>query len=162
MSTHVENGEGIFSFLQGFSVLWRNICFVTAESNACSIADGKRETKGHKLPSISTRPGLSMKTCDIAHPCNHNRIVVIAHSLHHANARYESQDDEARGHAEKCYHDRKHRWPTILHGHRCRVRHQCRRHSSSAAPSMFMGCRVRPRGPDALLLLLACRCSSCR
>ena len=58
--TYVENGKGIFGFLQRLSVLWRDIGLVTSESNACSIADGERETESHELASISTRKGPPM------------------------------------------------------------------------------------------------------
>lgn len=58
--TYIKNGKGIFSFLQRLSVLWRDIGFVTAESNACSIADGEGETESHELPSISIRKSPPM------------------------------------------------------------------------------------------------------
>lgn len=115
MSTYIEYGECIFGLLQRLSVLWRNIGFVMAKSNACTIADGEGETESHELPSISTRQRLPMKKCDMAHPCDDDRIVVVAHSLHHTHARDESQYDEASGDAQMCYHDGKHCWATILH-----------------------------------------------
>ena len=47
--TYIENGEGIFGFFQRLSVVWGNIGFMTAESHACSIADGERKTESHEL-----------------------------------------------------------------------------------------------------------------
>ena len=55
----------------------------------------------------------------MAHPCYNDSVVVIAHSLDHADARDQSQYDEACGYAKKGNDDGKHCWPTILHGQRC-------------------------------------------
>ena len=131
-TTYIENGKGIFGFFQRLSVVGRNIGFVTAESNARSIADGEGETESHELASISTRQRLRMWKYDIAHPCDNDSIVVIAHSLHHTHARDESQHDNDSGNAEQCYHDCKHCRSTILHGQDLCVHHDCSRHSSSA------------------------------
>ena len=142
VSTYVENGKGIFSSLQSPSVVGRNVCFVTTESNACPIADGEGEAKGHELSLISRWQCLTEHFCDMAHPCDEDSIVVIAHSLHHAQARDESQYDEASRDAEECYDHSQHCWPTVLHGQRRCVRHDCSRHSSSASPRMLKGSRV--------------------
>lgn len=142
ITPYIENGEGIFGLLQRLSILWGNIGFVAAKSNARSVADGEGETESHKLSWIRTRQQGRMKECEMAHPCDNNCIVVIAHSLHHTHARDESQDDEGSGYAKKCYDDCKHRRSTILHRQSRWVGHDCSRHSCSASPNFFMESRV--------------------
>ena len=115
MSTYIENGKGIFGLSQRPTVLRRNVGFVAAESNTGSVADGEGEPKGHELPCVNDGQGLVKAGWDMAHPCDDDCIVVIAHPLHHPDARDESDYDEGSGDAEECYDDSKHCWPTILH-----------------------------------------------
>lgn len=115
MSTYIEDGKGIFDLSQRPSVLWRDVGFVAAESNPGSVADGEGKAKSHELLCVNDRQGLVQPSWDIAHPCDDDGVVVIAHSLHHPDARDESDEDEGSGDAEECYHDGKHCWPTILH-----------------------------------------------
>ena len=115
VSTYIENGKGIFDLSQRPSVLWRDVGFVAAEPNTGSVADGVGKAKSHELPCVNDGQGLVEANWDMAHPCDDDCIVVIAHSFDHPDARDESDYDEGSGDAEECYHDRKHCWPTILH-----------------------------------------------
>ena len=139
ISTYIEHREGILGFLQRLPVGWGNIRFVTAESNACPIADGEGEAKGDELASIDIQQGVywRMKKGDMAHGGDQDGIIVIAHSLHHTQAGDESEYDEGSRYAEKCYHHSKHGWPAILHGEGVRVGHDCSRHSHTASEKIF-------------------------
>lgn len=125
MSTHIEHGKSIFGLSQGPSVLWRDVGFVAAESNTGSVADGEGETKGHELPRVNDGQSLVEADWDMAHPCDDDCIVVIAHSFHHPDAGDEPNYDGGSGDAEECYYDSKHSWPTILHRQCSWVGHEC-------------------------------------
>ena len=137
--------------------MWGNTRFVTTESNACSVADGEGEAKGDELGSIDIQQGVywgKKRNGDMAHSGDEDGIVVIAHSLHHTEAGDESEYDEGGGYAEKCYHNGKHGWPSILHGRRGRVGHDCSRHLYSASEKILMGFGIERWLVEALSLLL--------
>ena len=140
ISTYIKHRECIFGFFQRLPVGWGNVRFVTAESNACSIADGEGEAKGDELASIDIQQGVYWvgKKGEMAHGGDEDGIVIIAHSLHHTQAGDESEYDEGSRYAEKCYHHGKHRWPAILHGQGGRVGHDCSRHSRTASENIVL------------------------
>ena len=88
----------------------------------------KEKAKATSWHALTPGQGLPEANGDMAHPCDNDSVVVIAHSLHHPHARDESQCDEGGGYAEKSYDNSKHGWATILRGW---VEHDGWRHSCS-------------------------------
>lgn len=72
-------------------VLQFDVGFVATQPDPCPIANGDREAECNELPPISIYSSLiALEFPQMAHPCQNDRIIIVADPFHYAYARDES------------------------------------------------------------------------